>query len=157
MFMTDGTIDQSGEGSAAKPRLRHAPGQGSVARGKAALIARVRPVRTSGVPVSGSSDTSGRAGRGLRDYDTDYPQASGGHGTCSASLCEEQRADDRHDRDTCVGRVSEYSEKAWLSRAKGTARFKFRLTICLIACTTRSSLRPTVFWCPCGSVRLAAG
>ena len=153
--MTDDTIDQSGKGSAAECRLRHAPGQGSIARGNAALIARVRPVRTSGIPVSGRSDPSGRAGRSLRDYGTDYAQASGGHGTYSASLCEEQWADDRRDRDTCVGRVSKYSEKAWLSRAKGTALSKFTLTICLIACTTRSSRRPTVFWCRFGSVRLA--
>ena len=155
MFMTDGTIDQSGEGSAAKPRLQHAPGQGSIARGKAALVARVRPVRTSGIPVSGRSDTSGRAGRSFRDYGTDYTQASGGHGAYSASLCEEQWADDRRDRDTCVGRVSEYSEKAWLSRAQGTALSKSRLTIGLIDCTTRSSRRPTAFWCRCGSVRWA--
>src|SRR5664279_4786585 len=109
----------------------------------------------SGIPVSGRSDPSGRAGRSLRDYGTDYAQASGGHGTYSASLCEEQWADDRRDRDTCVGHVSKYSEKAWLSRAKGTALSKFTLTICLIACTTRSSRRPTVFWCRFGSVRLA--
>jgi len=155
MFMTDDTIDQSGEGSAAERRLRHALGEGSIARRKAALIARVRPVRTSGIPVSGRSDPFGRAGRSLRDNGTDYTQASGGHGTYSASLCEEQWADDRRDRDTCVGRVSEYSEKAWLSRAKGTALFKFRLSICLIACTTRSARRPTVFWCRFENVRLA--
>jgi hypothetical protein len=29
------------------------------------------------------------------------------------------------------------------------------LTICLIACTTLSSPRPTVFWCRFESVRLA--
>jgi len=155
MFMTDGTLDQSGEGSAAKRRLRHAPGQDSIARGKAALIARVRPVRTSGIPVSGRSDAPGPTGRSPRDYGTDNTQASGEHGTYSASLCEEQWADDRGDRDACVSSVSKYSEKAWLSRAKGTALSKFKLTIGLIACTTRSSRRPTVFWCRFGSVRLA--
>ena len=154
--MTDDTIDQSGKGSAAECRLRHAPGQGSVARGNATLSARVRPVRTSGIPVSGRSHTSGRDGRSLRDYGTDYTQASGGHGRCSASLCEEQWADDRRHRDTCVGRVSAYSEKAWLSRVHGTAHSKFTLIICLIACTTTSSPRPTVFLCPSGNVPSAA-
>ena len=71
-------------------------------------------------------------------------------------VCEEQWADYRSDRDTRVGRVSEYSEKAWLSRAKRTARFRFALTMYLIACTIQSSPRPTVFWCPFGSVALAA-
>src|SRR5271157_3425345 len=78
-----------------------------------------------------------------RKFDLSERQASG--------VCEKQLADDRCDRDASVGRVSEYSEKAWLSRAERAAGFKFTLTICLIACTTRSSPRPTVFLCPFGS------
>jgi hypothetical protein len=35
------------------------------------------------------------------------------------------------------------------------ANFKFRLTMRLIGCATRSWPRPTVFWCPFGSVRSA--
>jgi len=154
--MTNGPIDQSGEGSAAECRLRHAAGPCSVARGNAALIARVRPVRTSSLPVPGASDTSEPAGRSFRGYGADHTQAPGGNGTSSAGLCEEQWANYRSDRHTRVGRVSEYSEKAWLSRAKRTARFRFALTMCLIACTIQSSPRPTVFWCPFGSVPLAA-
>jgi hypothetical protein len=154
--MTDGPIHQGGQGSAAKRRLRHALGPCSVARSNAALIARVRPVRTSSLPVPGGSDTSEPAGRSFRGYGANHTQAPGGNSTSSAGLCEEQWVDYRSDRDTRVGRVSEYSEKAWLSRAKGTARFRFALTMCLIACTMQSSPRPTVFWCPFGSVPLAA-
>jgi hypothetical protein len=36
------------------------------------------------------------------------------------------------------------------------AHFKFTLTMRLTACTIRSSSRPTVFWCPFGSVPSAA-
>ncbi len=156
-FMTDDSIDQSGQGSAAERRLRHAAAaQYSVARGDAALIARVRPVRTSSVSVSGRSATARPAGRSLRGYGTDHAQASGENSTSLAGVCEKQWADYRSDRDPRVGCVSEYSEKAWLSRAKRAARFKFGLTMCLIACTIQSSPRPTVFWCPFGSALSAA-
>ena len=148
--MTDVQINQAGQGSSAERRLRDA-GQGSTARGHAAPFAKVRPVRTSSLPVSGGSDPSGPAGRSLRGYGADDAQTPDGNSTSSSGVCEKQWADDRCDRDTSIGRVSEYSEKAWLSRAERAAGFKFTLTICLIACTTRSSPRPTVFLCPFGS------
>src|SRR5258707_5507300 len=156
MFMTNGPIDQSGQGSTAERRLCNAFGQSSVARGNAALIARVRPVRASSLPVPGGSDTAEPAGRSFRGYGADHAQAPGRNSTSSAGLCEEQWANYRSDRHTRVGCVSEYSEKAWLSRAKSTACFRVALTMCLIACTIQSSPRPTVFWCPFGSVPLAA-
>src|SRR5260370_34652724 len=112
MFMPNGPIDQSGEGSAAERRLRQAFGQCSVARGNAALIARVRPVRTPSLPIPGGSDTSEPSGRSFRGYGADHAQAPGRNSTSSAGLCEERWADYRSDRDTLVGRVSEYSEKA---------------------------------------------
>src|SRR5258708_20897838 len=97
MFMTNDPIDQSGQGSATERRLRHAAGPCSVARGNAALIARVRPVRTSGLPVPGGSETSEPAGRSFRDYGADHTQAPSGNSTSSARLCEEQWADYRRD------------------------------------------------------------
>jgi hypothetical protein len=154
--MTDGTINQSSQGSATERRLRHAAGQCSVARGNAAPIARVRPVRTSSVPVSGRSAKARPSDRSIRSYGTDHTQAPGRNSTSFADLCEKQWADDRNDRYPRVGRVSEHSEKAWLSRAKRAARFRLALTMCLIACTMQSSPRPTVFWCPFGSDPSAA-
>jgi len=154
--MTDGPINQSGQGPTAERRLHHAPEQCFVAPGHAALIAKVRSVRTSGIPVPRRSAKAPATGRSLRGNGSDHAQGPGGNGTSSSGLCEKKRTDDRYDRDTRVGCVSEYSEKAWLSRAKRMARFKFTLTICLIACTTRNSSRPTVFWCPFGSMRSAA-
>ena len=153
--MADVPINQTGQGSSAERRLRDA-GQCSAVRGQAAPFAKVRPVRTPSLPVPGGSDPSGPAGRSLRGYGADDTQTAGGNGTSSSGVCEKQWADDRCDRDTSVGRVSAYSEKAWLSRAERAARFKFTLTICWIACTTRSSPRPTVFWCPFGSAPSAA-
>src|ERR1019366_783958 len=156
MFMTDDAINQGGQGSAVERRLWHVAGQCCIARGHAAIIARVRSVRTSSLPLPGGSDPSGRAGRSLRGFGADYAQAPCGNSAAAAGVREKQWADHRSDCGTRVGGVSEYSEKAWLSRVHGTARFKFTLIICLIACTTLSSPRPTVFLCPFGNVRSAA-
>src|SRR6202171_55175 len=155
MFMAYVPINQTGQGSSAERRLRDA-GQCSAVRGHAAPFAKVRPVRTSSLPVPGGSGPSGPAGRSLRGYGADDAQTAGGNGTSSSGVCEKQWADDRCDRDTSVGRVSQYSEKAWLSRAQRTAHFKFTSIICLIACTSRSWPRPTVFLCPFGSAPSSA-
>jgi hypothetical protein len=150
--MANGPIDQSRQGSAAERRARHVAAQYSLARGDATAVARVRPFRAASLPVSGGSGSFGPAGRSLRSYGPDHAQASGGDGASSSGLCEKKWSDDRSDRDTSAGRVSEYSEKACLRSAPDTGRLKFSLTIRLIVCTIRSSPRPTVFWCPLGSV-----
>ena len=154
--MTDDAINQSRQGSATERRLRYAAGQCSVARGDAALIARIRPVRTSSVSVSGRSAKARPAARSIRSYGTDHTKATGRNSTAFAELCEKQWADYRNDRYPRFGCVFEYSEKAWVSRAKRAARFRLGLTMCLIACTMQSSPRPTVFWCPFGN-DLSAG
>ena len=154
--MAHGPIDQSGQGSAAERRVRHVAARYSVVRSYATPVARVRPLRAASLPVPGGSGSSGPAGRSLRDYSPDHTQAPGGDGKSSSGVCEKKWPDDRSDRDACVGRVSEYSETAWLSRAPDTARFKFSLTIRLIACTTRKSPKSTAFWCLFGSVPPAA-
>jgi len=154
--MTNDPINQGGQGSAVERRLRHASGERCIARGHAAIVAGVRFVRTSSIPIPGGSGAFGAAGRSFRGYGADYTQAPCGDSTAVTGLREEEWADHRHDCDTRVGGFSEFAEKAWLSRVHGTARFKFMLIICLIACTTPSSLRPTVFLCPFGNVPSAA-
>jgi len=155
-YMTHDSIDQSGQGPAVERRSPSAATRCPVARSSPALVARVRPVRTPSLSVSGGSDPSGPAGRSFRGYGADDAQTSSENGGASSGACEKQWVDDRRDRDPRVGRVSEDSEKAWLSRAQRAARFKFTLTTGLIACTTRSSSRPTVFLCPFGSGPSAA-
>jgi hypothetical protein len=150
--MTHGPIDQSGEGPAAERRARHVAAQNSVAGSNATALAKVRPFTAASLPVPGRGDSSGPAGRSLRGYRPYHSQASGGDGTSSSGLCEKEWPDDRSDRDACIGRVSEYSEKSWLSRVPDTGRLKFSLNIRLIACTIRNLPKPIVFWCPFGSV-----
>jgi|SRR3954447_22537292 len=154
--MTDAPVNQSGQGSAAECRILHAPAEYCRARGHAAFIARVWPLRASSVSVLGGSHPPGQAGGGLRDYRADHAQAPRENSAPFTGVREKQRADHRSDCDSRVGRVSRYSEKTWLSRAHRTARFKFTLTMYLIACSIRSSLRHMAFSCLFGSVRSVA-
>jgi hypothetical protein len=154
-FMTHDAIDQSGEGSAVECRSRPAFAQCFSPRCHAALITGVRPVGAPGIPVPRRSAKARPAGRSLRGYCAGHTQAPFEYGASSAGVCEKQWADHRSYCDPCVSRVSEHSEKEWLSRARDKVRFKSTLSMRLIACTIRSSPRPTVFWCPFGSVPLA--
>lgn len=154
--MANGPIDQSGQGSAVERRLHHAPAQYAIVQGHAALVQAVRPIGTSSLSIPGGSDTAGSSCRGHRGYGADHSQGSSRNSTFPAGVCEKQWADHRSHRDKGIGHVSEHSEKAWLSRAQRSARFKFTLSICLTACTIQSSPRPTVFWSPFGSVPSAA-
>jgi hypothetical protein len=154
--MADGTVDQSGQGSAVELRLRHAPAKYALAGGHAAFIARVRFIRTPKLSVPGGSDPSEPAGRSLRGYGASHAQAPGGNGTPATNIREEEWANDRSDCDSRVGGVSKCSEKAWLSRAQRTAHYKYTLSTYLTACTIPSLPKPTVFWCLFGSVPSAA-
>ena len=63
----------------------------------------------------------------------------------------EQWSHHRSDRDRCVEHVSKLAKKTWLSRGSKAAHGKFTFNMHLIVCTSRSLLRPTIFWCPAGS------
>ncbi len=154
--MTNGPIDQNGQGSAAERRLRHAPTQYAVAQSHAAAVWRVRSVGTSSLQILERSYTSGPTCRGRRDYGANHPQDPGRNSTSSSGVFEKHWANHRSHRVTGLGHVSEHAEKTWLSRAQRPARFKFTLSICLTACTIRSSPKLIVFWYPFGSVPSAA-
>ena len=151
MFMTDDSIDQSGQGSTVEHRSRSARAPYRVARSGAAFVTRVRPVRASSIPVSGGSLSARPTGRSHRGYSADHAQASAEHSTSVAEVCEKQWPDYRSNRDARVERVSGCSKKVWLSRAQEAARFKSTSTMRLIACASRSSPKPRIFWCPVGS------
>src|SRR2546421_112712 len=151
MFMTDGSFDQSGQSSAVEHRSRPARAPYRVARGGAAFVTGVRPVRASSIPVPRGSLPPRPAGRSHGSYGADHAQASAEHSTSVAEGWEKQLPDYRSDRGTRAERLSRCSKKAWLSRAQGAARFKSMSTMRLIACASRNSPKPTIFWCPVGS------
>ena len=151
MFMTDDAFDQSGEGSAAERRSWPMPASCCFARSGTALVTRVRSVGASSISVPGGSLPARSAGRSPRAYSADHVEASAEHGGTAAEVREKQGPDHGSDRDRRVERVSGCSKKAWLSRAPKAAHCKSTLPIRLIACSSPSSHRPTIFWCPVGS------
>src|SRR5260370_34712491 len=151
MFMTDDAFDQSGKGSAAERRSWPMPASCCFARSGTALVTRVRSVGASSISVPGGSVPARSAGRSPRAYSADHVEASAEHGGTAAEVREKQGSDHGSDRDRRVERVSGCSKKAWLSRAPKAARCKSTLPIRLIACSSPSSRKPTIFWCPVGS------
>lgn len=144
--MTYGPLDQSGEGPAAECCSRLAPAPYCIARGSAALVARVQSVRASSISIPGGGVRAGSAGRGHRSYRADHAQASTEHGGTAAEVREEQWPDHWSNRDSRAECVSTRSKEAWLSRIERAAIFKFMFPIRLIACLSRSSRRLTRFW-----------
>jgi len=155
-FMANDPIEQNGQGSTVERRLRHASAQYVIVQGRAAFVWTVRPVGTTSLPIPRGSGTSGSTCRGHRGNGANHPQGSSANCASSPGVCEKPWADHRSHRDTGIDHVSRRSEKAWLSGAHRSARFKFTLSICLTACTIRSFPKPTVFWYPFGSVPSAA-
>jgi hypothetical protein len=154
-FMTSDALNQSGKGSTAERRPGPTPASYCIARGSAALVRRARSVRASSISVPEGSLPARSTGRSHRGYSADHGQASAEHGGTAAEVREKQWPDHWSDRGRRVERVSRCSKKAWLSRAPKAAHFKSTLTMRLIACSSQSSRRPTIFWCPLGSTASA--
>src|SRR6266851_1624583 len=150
-FMTDDAFDQSGKGSAAERRSWPTPASCCFAPSGTALVTRVRSVRASSLSVPGGSLPARSAGRSPRAYSADHVEASAEHGGTAAEVREKQWPDHWSDRDRRGERVSRCSKKAWLSRAPKAAHCKFTFPIRLIACSSQSSRKPTIFWSPRGS------
>jgi hypothetical protein len=151
MFMTDDAFDQSGKGSAAERGSWPTPASCCFAPSGTALVTRFRSVRASSISVPGGGVPARSAGRSSRAYSADHVEASAEHGGTAAEVREKQWPDHWSDRDRRGERVSRYSKKAWLSRAPKAAHCKSRFPIRLIACSSQSSRRPTIFWSPRGS------
>lgn len=151
MSMTGDAFDQSGKGSAAERRSWPTPASCRFTRSGAALVTRVRSVRASSISVPGGSVRARSAGRSPRAHSADHVEASAEHGGTAAEVREKQGPDHWSDRDRRGERVSRCSKKAWLSRAPKAAHCKSTFPIRLIACSSQSSCKPTIFWSPCGS------
>src|SRR3954451_5801109 len=139
MFMTYGTLDQSGEGSAAECGSGPTSKPCCNARGSAAPVAQVQSVRTASVSILGGGIGAGRAGRSCRNYRADHAQASAEHSGTAAEICAEQWPNHWSDCDSCVELVSTHSKKTWLSHGSKAAHGKFTFPIHLIACSNQNS------------------
>src|SRR5438105_8500892 len=150
-FMAHDALDQSGKGSAAERRSWSAPASSCASRSSTAVVTRVRFVRASSIPLPAASLPAGPTRRGSRGHRADHVEASATYGGTSPEVREKERIDHWSNRDRSVACVSTHSKKAWLSRVPKAAHFKSTFPIRLIACSSRSSRRPTIFWCPVAS------
>ena len=150
-LMTHGALNQSREGSTLECRSCLTPASCCASRSSTALVAPVRFVRASSISLPGESLAARSSRRSSRGHCTDHVEASAAHGGSATEVREKQWTDHWSNRDRRVECVSTHSKKAWLSRVQKTAHFKSMFPIRLIACSSRSSLRPTIFWCPVAS------
>src|SRR6266496_6158653 len=151
MYMTYGAFDQSGKGSAAERGAWSAPASSCAFRSSATVVTRVRFVRASSLSLPGGSLSARSSGRSSRGHGAGHVEASAAYGGTSPEVREKQRTDHWSNRDRRVECVSTHSKKAWLSRVPKAAHFKSTFPIRLIACSSRNSRRPTIFWCPVAS------
>jgi hypothetical protein len=151
-FMSYGTLDQNGKGSTPEHRSWSAPASSCASRSCAAVVRHVRFVRASSLSLPGGSHSAGSSRRSSRGHSADHDEASAAYGGTSPEVCEKQRTDHWSNRDRRIECVSTHSKKAWLSRVQKAAHCKSRFPIRLIVCSSRSSHRPTTFWCPVASV-----
>jgi hypothetical protein len=151
-FMSYGTLDQNGKGSTPEHCSWSAPASSCASRSCAAVVRRVRFVRASGLSLPGGSRSAGSSRRSSRGHRADHDEASAAYGGTSPEVREKQRTDHWSNRDRRIECVSTHSKKAWLSRVQKAAHFKSTFPIRLIVCSSRSSHRPTTFWCPVANV-----
>jgi len=151
--MTNDAFEQGGKGPASERRFRPTSGSCCIARGSAALVTQVQTIRASSISVPAGGLPSRSSGRSYRGDGAGHVETSTAHGGAVTEARKKQRLDHRSDRDRRVERVSRCSEETWLSRAPRADHFKSTFPIRLIACSSRSLCRPTIFWCPVANAR----
>jgi len=149
--MAHDAFDQSGKGSAAERRSWSTPASSCASRSSAAVVTRVRFVGASSISLPEGSLSARSSRRSSRDHGAGHVEAPAAHGGTAPQVREKQRTDHWSDRERRVECVSTHTKKAWLSRVEKAAHFKSRFPIRLIACSSRSWRRPTIFWCPVAS------
>jgi len=150
-FMADDAFHQSGKSSAAERRSWSAPASSCASPSRTLVVTRVRFVRTPGISLLARSLPARAARRSSPSHGASHVEASTADGGTASQVCEKQWSDHRSDRNRRLACVSAHFQKAWLSRVQKAAHFKSTFPIRLIACSSRSSRRPTIFWCPVAS------
>jgi retron-type reverse transcriptase len=155
IFMSNDTLDQRAESSAAERCSWSITASSCAARCCATLVAQVRFIKASSISLSGGGLSVGSAGRDDRGHCTDHVEASATHSGTVTEICAKQWLDHRNHRDQRFEFVSRHSQETWLSRGQMATRVKSVSNISLTACSSPNSLRPTIFWCPAASAQLA--
>jgi len=146
-FMAHAPFDQSGKGSPAECGSWPAAASSCAFRSSASVVTGIPFIGTPSISLPARSLPTRSTSRSSRSHCTDHFEASAADGGTAAEIREKQWPDHWIDRNGRIKCVSARSKKAWLSRVKIAAHFKFTFLIRLIACSNRSSRRLTRFWC----------
>lgn len=151
MFMAYASFHENGEGSAVERCPGFAATAGCTTGSGTALFSCVRVVQAPSLSVFKGSFSARSTSGDYSGYDTGHLEAPAANRRSATQACETPRIDDRKHRNRGIASVPGNAEEAWLRRALKAAHSKSTLTMFLIACSSRSSSRPTTFWRPLGS------
>ena len=146
-FMSNEPFDKDGEGSPAECRSRPVAASNRASRSSASVVARVRLVRAPSISLPAGSLPTRSTRRSSRRHCAHHLEASTANRGTTAEIREKQWPDHRIDRSQRIKCISARPKKAWLSRVKIAAHFKFKSLIRLIVCSSRNSRRLTSCWC----------
>jgi hypothetical protein len=146
-FMSHDPFDQDGEGAPAECRSWPVAASNCASRSCAPVVTRVRLVRAPSISLPARSLPTRSTSRSSRSHCANHLEASTANRGTATEIREKQWPDHWIDCGQRSKRISARSKKAWLSRVKIAAPFKFKFLIRLIACSSRSSHGLTRFWC----------
>jgi hypothetical protein len=146
-FMSHDPFDQHGEGAPAECRSWPVAASNCASRSSAPVVTRVRLVRAPSISLPARSLPTRSTSRSSRSHGANHLEASTANRGTATEIREKQWPDHWIDCGQRSKRISARSKKAWLSRVKIAAPFKFKFLIRLIACSSRSSHGLTRFWC----------
>ena len=146
-FMSHDPFDKDGEGSPVECRSRSVAASNRASRSSEPVVARVRLVRAPSISLPAGSLPTRSTRRSSRRHCAHHLEASTANRGTTAEIREKQWPDHRIDRSQRIKCISARPKKAWLSRVKIAAHFKFKSLIRLIVCSSRNSRRLTSCWC----------
>ena len=153
-LMSHDPFDQGREGAPPECRSWPVAAPNCASRSCPPVVTSVRPVRAPSISLPARSVPARSTSRSSRSHGAHYLEASAADRGTAPEIREKQWPDHWIDRSQRIKCVSARSKKAWLTRAKIAAHFKFKFLIRLIACLSRSLHRLTRFWCHVASTPL---
>jgi len=145
MFMSNGSINQSRQGTTVKCCAAPAQAQYRPGRGCGKAVPRVRAVIAPSLSLPRGSGRTRRTGCNFRSDGADNTETSINYGSSATRARVQQWPDHGHDCVPCASGLSGFSKKAWVSGGLDAARLRSILIMHLIGCVNRSSHMPMTF------------
>jgi len=138
-FMSHDPFNQDAEGPPAECCSWPVAAPNCASRSSEPVVTGVRLVRAPSISLLARSLPTRSTRRSSPSHCAHHLEASTANRGTAAEIREKQWPDHWIDRSQRIKCISARSKKAWLSRIKIAAHFKFKFLIRLIACSSRSS------------------